>query len=63
MGASRCCRAPRPLIQAESLHGNGGASHTIDALRGRDDYPRGAKRMNAQDRWLAQDRGEAPSPE
>ncbi len=32
------------------------ARRHIEALHGADNYPRGAKRMNAEDRWLAEDR-------
>jgi hypothetical protein len=39
------------------------ARRRIDALRGGDDYPRGAPRMNAEDRWLAEDRAEKPRAE
>jgi hypothetical protein len=35
------------------------ARRRTDALDGGDDYPRGAPRMNPEDRWLAEDRAEA----
>jgi hypothetical protein len=32
------------------------ARRRVDALQGRDDYPRGAQRMPFDDRWLTEDR-------